>query len=69
MWAYTHELLKRFRGEIIQKHGGILCSEIAGVDWTDREQVRSFYKGEKALECGRIVGDTAKLIGELLERA
>ena len=68
MWTYTRELLKRFRGEIVQKHGGILCSEIAGVDWTDREQAKNFYKGEKVLECGRIVGDTAMLIGELLER-
>ncbi len=68
MWAYTRELLKRFREEIVQKHGGIMCQEIAGVDWTDREQVKSFYRGEKALECGRIVGDTARLVGELLER-
>ncbi len=68
MWAYTRELLKRFREEIVQKHGGIMCREIAGVDWTDRAQVKSFYRGEKALECGRIVGDTARLVGELLER-
>lgn len=69
MWAYAHELLKRFHEEIVKNHGGILCREIAGVDWKDREQVRSFYKGEKAVECGRVVGDTAKLIGELLERS
>ena len=69
MWAYTFELLKRFREEIVQSHGGIRCREIAGVDWTNREQVGSFFKGgEKFLECARIVGDTAKLTGELLER-
>jgi hypothetical protein len=68
MWAFTHELLKRFREEIIPKHSGLLCREIAGVDWTDRDQVKNFYKGEKALECGRIVGDTAWLVGELLQR-
>jgi hypothetical protein len=53
----------------VQNHGSILCREIAKVDWTDREQVRNFYKGEKILECGRIVGEAAKLIGELLERS
>ena len=68
MWTYTHELLKRFREEIVKNHGSILCGEIARVDWKDREQVKSFYKGDKILECGRIVGETAKLIGELLER-
>jgi hypothetical protein len=69
MWAFTHELLKRFREEIIPQRSGLLCREIAGVDWTDRDQVKNFYKGEKAVECGRIVGDTARLVGELLERA
>jgi C_GCAxxG_C_C family probable redox protein len=68
MWSYTRELLKRFREEIVQSHGGIRCLEIAGIDWRNREQVQSFYNGEKFLECARIVGDTAKLTGELLER-
>ena len=70
MWGYTRELLKRFREEIVQSHGGIRCREIAGVDWSNREQVQSFYKpgSEKYSECARIVGETAKLTGELLER-
>ena len=69
MWTYTHELLKCFREEIVKNQGSILCGEIARVDWKDREQVKSFYQGDKILECGRIVGETAKLIGELLERS
>ncbi len=69
MWSYTHEVLARFRKEITQSHGSILCREITGVDWKDREQTKSFYKSEKVLECGRIAGDTAMLVGELLERA
>ena len=69
MWGFTHELLKRFLEEVIPKHGGLLCREIAGVDWNDRDQVKNFYKGKKVQECGRIVGDTARLVGELLERA
>jgi len=69
MWPYAQELMRRFRDEVVREHGSILCREIAGVDWTVREQVKSFYRGDKALECGRIVGDTAKLIGELLERS
>ena len=68
MWPYAQETLQRFR-EIVRQHGGILCRDIARVDWKDREQAKSFYKGEKVLECGRIVGETAHMVGELIERA
>jgi hypothetical protein len=67
MSPYSKEILRRFR-EIVKNHGGILCRDIAGVDWKDREQARAFYKGEKILECRRIVGDTAHMVGESLER-
>ena len=66
MWSYTHEVLERFQKDIA--NGSILCKEIAQVNWKDREQVRSFYKGETVLKCVKIVGDTAVLVGELLER-
>jgi C_GCAxxG_C_C family probable redox protein len=69
MWSYAQEVLERFQKEIVKHHGGIHCREIAQVNWKDREQVKSFYKSEKSLECGRIVGDAAMLLGELLERA
>jgi len=68
LWTFAREFLKRFREEIVTKHGSILCREIAGVDWMDRDQVKNFYKGEKVLECGRIVGDTVQLLGNLLDR-
>ena len=68
IWAYAHELFDRFREEIVKKHGGISCREISGVDWKDRDQVKSFYSGDKKLECRRIVGEVAKLVGELLDR-
>jgi C_GCAxxG_C_C family probable redox protein len=69
MWDYTEELLTRFRDGIVKEHGSILCRDISRVDWNDREQVKVFYKGDKVRECIRIVGETAKFIGELLERA
>ena len=67
MWSYAQEVLQRFR-EIVEKHGGIHCRDIARVDWKDRDQAKAFYRGEKVLECGRIVGETAFMVGELLER-
>jgi C_GCAxxG_C_C family probable redox protein len=69
MWKHTKQLLKRFREDASPKPGHILCREIAGVDWEDRSQVKKFYEGEKALACRRLVGDTARLIGELLEQS
>jgi C_GCAxxG_C_C family probable redox protein len=68
MWGYTREILKRFREEIVKNHSGIRCWDIAKVDWTDRVQAATFRSGEKFVECSRVVGDTAKLIGELIER-
>ena len=68
MFGYTSELLKRFREQIVLNHSGIRCQEITGVDWKNREQVESYFKGEKFVECTRIVGNTARLTGELLER-
>ena len=68
MWDYTEELLTRFRNDIVKEHGSILCRDIGRVDWKDREQVKGFYKGDKVQKCIRIVGETAKLVGELLER-
>ena len=67
IWVYAQEVLQRFR-EIVKNHGGISCREITGVDWKDREQAKAFYRSEKITECRRIVGDTAHMVGELLER-
>ncbi len=69
MWNYTREFLNRFREEIVKNHGSILCRDIVQVDWTDRAQVKGFYSGDKTKECSRIVGETAKLVGELIEKS
>ncbi len=67
MWRFTEELVRRFRKEISPAPGKILCSEIVGVDWKDRDQVKEFYS-EKSKVCLALVGDTARMIGELLDR-
>lgn len=68
MWADAEELVRRFRDEIVRQNGSILCRDISQIDWKDREQVKAFYNGDKVKECMRIVGETAMLLGELLER-
>ena len=69
MWSFCQEMAERFRREIVKNHEGIRCRDIAGVDWRDRDQVRAFYRGEKLSECGRIVGDAARLLSDLVGRS
>ena len=66
--AYAGEVFQRSQ-DIVKNHGGILCRQITGVNWKDRDQAMAFYKIEKAHECRRIVGETARMVGELLERS
>ena len=68
MCAAAQELLRRFRDEAVDQEGTIYCRDIADVDWTDRAQAREFYSGDKVKRCIRIVGHTAFILGELLER-
>lgn len=68
MWARTQELVDRFRNEIVNQAGSIYCRDIVGVNWKDRDQAKAFYQGDKVQKCIRIVGETALLIGEMLER-
>ena len=65
MWAFVREFLKRFREEIGQ--GKIYCRDIAGVDWSDVNALKAFYKSEKILVCRDLTGATARLLGEFME--
>ena len=66
MWKYSREFLKRFGKEIVG--GNILCRDIVQVNWLDPAQVKEYGQGEKFFKCKTLVGKTAGLIGELIER-
>lgn len=68
MWAEAEELVRRFRDEIVNQSGTIYCRDIAGVNWKNREEAKAFYQGDKVKKCIRIVGQTALVLGEMLER-
>ncbi len=68
MWADAQEMVRRFRDEIVNQGGTINCRDIAGVNWLDRVEVKAFYSGEKVKNCVRIVGETALVLGKILER-
>jgi len=69
MWSATKAVMKNFE-TLAAPHGGINCSQIARVDWMDRDQVKDFYGNpdSRRKHCINIVGDTAKALGELLEQ-
>jgi len=69
MWAATKTVMKNFE-ELAAPHGGIDCCQIARVDWMDRDQVKDFYGNpdSRRQHCIQVVGETAKALGELLER-
>lgn len=66
MWIFSREFLKRFEKEIAGD--GIRCRDIVQTNWADPTQVKEYYQGEKYNQCKTLVGKTAGLIGELIER-
>jgi C_GCAxxG_C_C family probable redox protein len=69
MWSATKAVMKNFE-ELTAQHGGINCCQIARVDWMDRDQVKDFYGNPESRRqhCMTVVGETAKALGELLEK-
>jgi len=65
MWPHIQRFIDRFQKEI--GRGSIYCRDIAGVDWRDREAVKAFHRSGKILDCRRLTGETARLLGECME--
>jgi C_GCAxxG_C_C family probable redox protein len=69
MWRLSYKLTKRFE-DLTKEFGSINCSDIAGVNWRDREQVTAFYGNPDGRRgrCIKLVEDTAYALGEILEQ-
>jgi C_GCAxxG_C_C family probable redox protein len=70
MWRLSHKLAKKFEG-ITREFSSVNCSDIARVNWADREQVKTFYNQPDSRHqyCLKVVEDTASALGEILEEA
>ena len=70
MWRLSHKLTKKFE-EFTREFGSVNCSDIARVNWADREQVKTFYDHPDSRHhyCIKVVEDTAFALGEILEQA
>jgi C_GCAxxG_C_C family probable redox protein len=68
MWRLSHKLAKKFE-EFTREFGSVNCSDIARVNWADREQVKTFYNQPDSRHqyCLKLVEDTASALGEILE--
>lgn len=68
MWRTCVKFYKQFENEVAKKYGSINCRDIAGADWSDPEQTKAFYKGERRYECSRNTGKAARILGEVIEK-
>lgn len=69
MWRLGAALNKKFE-ELTSPFGGVNCADIAGVDWSDRDQVKAFYSNStgRLQHCLQLVEDTAVALGEILDQ-
>ncbi len=67
MWKLSHAMVDRF-AEICRPYGGTDCSDIARVDWRDKESVREFYRNPDSCRknCIRVVRETAASLHDLV---
>lgn len=70
MWRLSHKLNKKFE-ELTKPFGGVNCSDIARVNWSDKEQTKEFYNSpdSRLHHCLQLVEDTASALGEILDQA
>jgi hypothetical protein len=68
LWEFSRLFVEEFE-KLTEPYGGICCHDIVGVDWTDLEQVKQFSAGEdgRKQRCFDLVGETARMLGEILE--
>jgi C_GCAxxG_C_C family probable redox protein len=58
--------ITRFREEVSENK--LLCSDIINIDWTDANQVKAYRESDEREYCRILVGKTAILLGEMLEK-
>ncbi len=68
MWKGSHQTVIRF-AEITQEYGGTHCSDIAKVDWRDRQSVKKFYKDPEGCRknCFHVIRETSYFLCTLVE--
>ena len=70
LWRLRQKLADKFEA-LTKEYGGTFCSDIARVNFADRDQVKAFRENPESRRqyCIRVVEDTAVALGEILEEA
>ncbi len=68
MWSVGHKFIRRFE-DLTQEYGSTECRDIARMNFQDREMVKDFYGNPDSRRkfCIKLVGDTACMLGKILE--
>ncbi len=69
LWRLSFKFAKKFE-ELTQSYGGVNCQDIARLNWKDPQATKEFYSNPESRRqyCIQLVGDTAFVLGELLEK-
>jgi len=69
MWSLGKKFMREFE-KLTESFGGMNCSDIARIDWRDREAVKEYYTDPESNRriCVQLVGDAAYALGVLLEQ-
>ncbi len=69
IWAVSKKFMKEFE-KMTKPFGGINCSDIARVNWSNPLAARKYYKDPDSnrKECIRLVGEASYVLGKLLEK-
>ncbi len=70
LWPLRQKLSEKFE-DITREYGGIFCSNIARVNFADRDQVKAFRENPDSRRqyCAKVVEETAVALGEILSQA
>jgi C_GCAxxG_C_C family probable redox protein len=69
MWVLPNIFMKKFE-TLCEKYGGTNCSEIARVNWHNRDEAKEYYKNpdSRRKECIELIGEAAAVLVEILEK-
>ncbi len=68
-WTVSSKFLKRFE-ELTIHFDSMNCCDIAKIDWKNRKEVKNYYSNPESSRkiCIKLVGDTAYMLGDLMEQ-
>ncbi len=69
MWGASQKFIKQF-DKLTEPYGGKNCSDIARIDWTNKDDVKQYSSGDNSTrdDCICLVGDSAFTLGIILDK-